>query len=235
MIDCVILAGGKGTRIRNVLGNTIKPMAKINGVPFIEIIINYFKKYGINNFILCVGYKAEQISSYLGDGEKLGVNIKYVFEDENKLLGTGGAIKNALPYVSSSYFMVANGDSICLTDFTKFFNYSLKQDNLVSILAAHIDNVSRYGSLKISKNSYLISFDEKSKVSIPGLINAGIYLFPSHIDLYFPSYSTFSIEKDFFPSLLDKKIYVYKTNDPFIDIGLPEDLIKASEFFKLHS
>jgi len=111
-MQVLILCGGKGTRLRPLTKTIPKPMLEFGGKPFLEYLIEYYKKNDIKDFILAVGYLKEQIVEYFGNGKKFGVNIKYSFEE--KPLGTGGAVYNAKKYLKGN-FIVVNGDTF--TDF----------------------------------------------------------------------------------------------------------------------
>ena len=119
MIDYIVLAGGFGTRIRNVLRNTIKPMARFSDRPFISIIIDNLIDYGIENFVICAGYGYKQIVNYFNHKNN---NTKYhiLLKKKIPLLWTGGAIKKAIPLIKSEKFLVVNGDSICFENYSDF-------------------------------------------------------------------------------------------------------------------
>jgi NDP-sugar pyrophosphorylase family protein len=247
----MILAGGLGTRIRSTLGDIIKPMAPIgeppNTKPFLELLIRYFHSFGVKRFVICVGMKPEQITTYFNDGKTFGIEIEYAYEDEKNLLGTGGAIRNALPKISTDTFLVANGDSICLTDLRAFQDAARNalqhsRENCTKqnciMLGVRVPDAARFGTLNVQAqgNKSMMPFDvtplsafvEKTGEHTSGIINAGVYVFSKTIETYFPTdKKSFSLERDVFELLPKGSIGVVQTDAPFIDIGVPEDLARA--------
>jgi len=122
----IILAGGLGTRLRNIIPEKPKPMALICGKPFLEWQIKLLKKFDLIHLIFCIGYKGEMIKNYFGDGKKFGVYIEYA--EEREPLGTGGALKNAKSYVvGEDKFVVMNGDTYLDLDFIDFLEFHNKK------------------------------------------------------------------------------------------------------------
>jgi D-glycero-alpha-D-manno-heptose 1-phosphate guanylyltransferase len=106
--ECVILVGGQGTRLRSVVQDIPKPMADINGKPFLEYLLYFLHRQGCRHVVLSVGYKHEIIENYFGN-QYLNLKIDYAIEEEP--LGTGGGIKNSLGFISQNDFFLLNGDS----------------------------------------------------------------------------------------------------------------------------
>src|SRR3989338_5569499 len=100
----IIVAGGLGTRLRPLTENTTKPLLPIRGKPIIEHVIRNLKKHGITNIIISIGYKAEQVQEYFGDGSSLGISISYILETEP--LGTGGAVRLASQNLTKPFFLL---------------------------------------------------------------------------------------------------------------------------------
>ena len=111
-MQAIILAGGLGTRLRSVVSDRPKPMALVEGKPFLEYVLQGLKKSGIDDIIFAVGYKGGMVEEYFGDGARFGIRARYAYEEE--LLGTAGAIKNAGKYVTDEQFFVLNGDTFSL-------------------------------------------------------------------------------------------------------------------------
>ncbi|GAH77332.1 unnamed protein product, partial [marine sediment metagenome] len=126
-MKAVILVGGLGTRLRASLTDKPKSMAPILGKPFLGYQIEQLKKYGIKDIVLCVAYLADQIKDYFKDGVEFNVNIQYA--SEKKLLGTGGALKNAEPYLDKGTFLALNGDSYLKINLSDFFQYHKKKNS----------------------------------------------------------------------------------------------------------
>ena len=116
-MQAIILAGGLGTRLRSVVSDRPKPMALVEGKPFLEYVLQGLKKSGIDDIIFAVGYKGGMVEEYFGDGSRFGIRARYAYEEE--LLGTAGAIKNAGKYVTDEQFFVLNGDTFYQMDFGK--------------------------------------------------------------------------------------------------------------------
>lgn len=223
----IILAGGLGTRLRTVVSDVPKPMAKIDGTPFLEILMDNMLHYGATEFILCVSYMREKISSYFGDSYK-GCPIRYSIEEEP--LGTGGAIKQAFDLFGLDKAVVINGDSFIKMDYADF--YKKNSGQILSIALKYMDNASRYGLVE-TQGDYILRFNEKSTEAKSGLINAGIYLINKALWQYAPKENKFSFEKDVLEKYIGKiKASFYQTEDYFIDIGVPESYAQANRELK---
>ena len=118
-MDAIILAGGKGTRLKPLTDYIPKPLIPINNKPIIERQIRYLRKFGVDQIIICTGYKAGQIKDYLE--KKTGFGSKIRFSIESKPLGTGGAIKKAAKLIRGDSFLVLNGDVITNIDIKKMY------------------------------------------------------------------------------------------------------------------
>ncbi len=223
--EAIILAGGLGTRLQGVIKDIPKPMATINGKPFLKYLLDYLSMYQIERVILSVGYKYEVIEQYFGKKYK---NIELVYAIEEEPLGTGGGILNACKYLNNNLFYLINGDTffdVNLNELTTFHN-SQKADFTLAIKPMkHFD---RYGTVEISNNR-ILKFNEK-KYMDKGFINGGVYLLDNKIlqSLNFPQ--KFSFEKDFLELYLSKYYFAaYVTDNYFIDIGIPEDYLLAQK------
>jgi len=228
-IKAVILAGGKGTRLRPLTYSIPKPMLPVGGKPFIEYLIILLKKFGISEIILCTGYLSNTIEEYFKDGSEFGVNIKYSIEKEE--LGTGGAIKNAEKYLDNK-FIVLNGDSYLEIDYKDFIEYSKKKNSKYTIALTKVENPERYGLVEIDNEGRITNFFEKEqskKQSKEKLINSGVYLFEPEIFDYMPKGKS-SLEKEIFPKIINS-MYGYICNGYFIDMGVPESYEKIKKGF----
>lgn len=223
----IILAGGLGTRLRTVVNDVPKPMAKIDGTPFLEILLDNMLHYGATEFILCVSYMREKISSYFSDSYK-GCPIRYSIEEEP--LGTGGAIKQAFDLFGLDKAVVINGDSFIKMDYADFYKKNSSQ--ILSIALKYMENASRYGLVE-TQEKYIRCFNEKSAEAKSGLINAGIYLINKSLWQYAPGEAKFSFEKDILEKHINEiKATYYQTEDYFIDIGVPESYAQADKELK---
>ncbi|MBP7808334.1 MAG: nucleotidyltransferase family protein [Bacteroidia bacterium] len=246
--EAIILAGGFGTRLQSVVSDLPKPMAPVNGIPFLDYQLLYLKNFGIKKVILSVGHLHEKIISHYKNNFN-GVEIDYAIETSP--LGTGGGIRIALEKCKSNSVLVLNGDSFFDVDLTSFFNLHTKANADCSLALRKVENASRYGTVHFSSvapsfdtlnksddapigMSRINSFQEKNSEPKPGLINGGVYLLNK--DTYLQATETnknFSIEKDFFEKKIDElNIFGFEYKGYFIDIGIPEDYTKAQDDFK---
>jgi D-glycero-alpha-D-manno-heptose 1-phosphate guanylyltransferase len=228
--EAIILAGGFGTRLQSVVSEVPKPMAPINGHPFLEYLIRYLHKFGIQRIVFSVGYKSEIIESYFGSSFE-GITIDYAKEAEP--LGTGGGLKNAMEKCHSEHVLVLNGDTFLALDLDGFYNFHVSHQADVSICLRNIEEAARYGTVHIDENNRLLGFNEKSGLAVPGLINAGVYLIKRTTFMHFDLPAKFSLEKDFFePFIRDLRIMGLVNSGYFIDIGIPKDYQQAQDDFK---
>ena len=189
-MKAVILAGGFGKRLKPLTDTRPKPMIQVSGFPIIEWQINWLRKFGIKEFILCVGFMKEQIIDYIGNGSKFNCQVEYSVED--KPLGTGGALMNARELLSneSSFFML-NGD--ILTDLEPNL-LLLNNSNTIALVPL----MSPFGVVELDNRSMVLGFVEKPE--IPNYwINAGIYCFTKEIFQYLPQSG--NVEVTTLPSL----------------------------------
>lgn len=230
-IDTVILCGGLGTRLRPIISDQPKVLAKIGNTKFLDILIGNISSYGLKNIILCVGYLKNHIKRhfdyYCNDYHNYYLDdYNIIFSEEETPLGTGGALKNAEPLIKSDPFIVMNGDSICNVDFKEFFNSHLHKKALLSmVLSDHLTS-NDYGAVSLDNSLRIIGFNEKSGVNNT-LISAGIYIMQKDIFSHMPEKRVFSLEYDLFPKLCNNKCYGFITKDGVMDIGTPERYQKA--------
>lgn len=217
-MQAVILAGGFGTRLKNVINDIPKPMAPIRNVPFLSYILNQLNRQGFTKVVLAVGYLHEKIVSFYGDKFK---NIELVYSIENEPLGTGGCVKKAFDLLNDEYVYVINGDTMFDISFE-----DIKNPINALIVCKYMNNASRYGRI-MYKDGIITQFLEKGYDG-QGYINGGIYVFRRNVFNQFTLPEKFSMEKDFFEKYLNQlEISVYLSDGYFIDIGIPEDYERA--------
>ncbi len=229
--SAIILAGGFGTRLQSVVSDVPKPMAPVNGEPFLNYQLRYLKHYGITNVILSVGYLHEKISSYYKNTFN-GIGISCVIESEP--LGTGGGIRKALENCNSNKAFVLNGDSFFDVNLNDFYAFHESHQAQFSLCLRAVENAARYGTIELDSAKRIVSFKEKDMVNKKGIINGGAYILDKELYLnHTPANSNFSIEKDFFEKELQNfRIFGFESKGYFIDIGIPEDYTKAQHDFK---
>jgi len=195
-LKAIILAGGRGKRLRPITDYVPKPLIPIKNIPIIEWQIKYLKKFGVSEVIICSGYKTEMIENYLNN-KKLGVKI--TFSIETTPLGTGGAIKKAGKKISEKSFIVINGDVITNMDLKKL----LKKENSI----ASIQLKTKFGILQTNDDK-IIKFDEKKEIEDLWM-NAGVYHLKKSTLKDLPNIG--DIEKTLFPSYAKKeKLFTLK-------------------------
>jgi NDP-sugar pyrophosphorylase family protein len=221
----VLLVGGMGTRLRSVLPSVPKPLAAMGKQSFLELLVRQLRSQGLRRLVMCTGYLAEQIQTTLGDGRNWDVKIEY--STEPSPLGTGGAVKFAQAALEdSSDFLVMNGDSFVEADFRELLHFHRKRGCLMSMAVCRVEDASRYGTVQIDRHSRVIGFGEKTGDHVPGLVNAGVYIFNRQILEHIPE-GPCSLERDVFPKILGQGVYAVEQKGMFIDIGTPEDYARA--------
>lgn len=221
-MEAIILAGGLGTRLRQTLPHLPKAMAPIQGRPFLEFVLWKLSNSGFSHVILSLGYMADVISAHFGTSY-LGMHITNVIE--NAPLGTGGAIRLALEKSEDDHVYILNGDTFLDLEYL-----SLEADwqthKSIVIVGRETEEASRYGTLSII-NERVIGFNEKGGIG-KGKINAGCYILPRGVMEEVPLCAELSFEKDYLTHEVKKRIIHYHQTDCyFIDIGVPEDYVRA--------
>lgn len=220
-MEAIILAGGKGTRLRPLTLTVPKPMVPVADKPFLQYLLEMLIEEGVTRVILSVGYLGEQIEDYFGESWR-GLDISYVLEKEP--LGTGGAIAKCLANATDDEVIVINGDTYCRIDLKEMISSHKQQQAELTIALKEMYDFDRYGTVDIDMSTGVIKqFNEKRKVS-KGYINTGTYCLNKNIFRQHNMPEKFSFEADF----LQRKIReldsnAFKTNGYFIDIGVQED------------
>jgi D-glycero-alpha-D-manno-heptose 1-phosphate guanylyltransferase len=226
MIDAMILAGGLGTRLREAVPHVPKPLAPINGVAFLDLLLDQIERSGVvKKVVLAVGYKAEMIVDHIKASHR---RIPIVFSREDQPLGTGGAVRQAIEMTDSDPVFVFNGDSYLecpLMEMARNFHEPM------TLAYTYVEDASRFGQIIIDAQGRIQSFQEKQINRSPGWINGGIYLFDKKVfERKWPE--AFSLEKEMFPALLKDGIFGFHTEGLFIDIGTPESFASAQLILK---
>jgi len=153
-----------------------------------------------------------------------------LFSNEDKPLGTGGAVKNAEDFIQTSPCLVMNGDSFCSVDLWSFFEFHLKKRALLSMVVVEVEDTKDYGLIFLDDSQRIIQFKEKSGKE-KTYINAGVYLFEKEIFSLIPPETKYSLEYDLFPKLVGKEFYGYISQERLIDIGTPERYEEGKRLF----
>lgn len=228
--EAIILAGGFGTRLQEVVSNVPKPMAPVNSEPFLNYIFYKLKKEGIKTVVLSLGYLSEVIEEYYNNSFN---GIELFYSIEKIPLGTGGGIKHALENCKQNEILVVNGDSFFNVPLQKFYQNHVSKNADCSIALRHVVNASRYGSVETDLKDRITSFQEKKEVEVSGNINGGIYILNKKHFLENTPSGNFSIEQNYFQALhKTEKFYGFPFHNYFIDIGIPESYKQANDDFK---
>jgi D-glycero-alpha-D-manno-heptose 1-phosphate guanylyltransferase len=224
-IASVVLAGGLGTRLRQVLPAIPKPLAKVGRKPFLQLLIHQLVSQGIRHIVICTGYLADQIDREIGNGSAWGAKIEY--SREHTQLGTAGALKLAARLLANyPQFLAMNGDSFLEADFGRLIRCHRAHGGIASIAVHPFDDVGRYGAVEADARGMVTGFFAQSGQSAHGLINAGVYVFNHSVLRYIPE-GPASLERDVFPCILEQGVYIVEHRGMFIDIGVPEDYARA--------
>ncbi len=228
--EAIVLAGGLGTRLREVVSDVPKSMALINGRPFLEYQLNYLQSWGIDHVVLSVGYKNEVIRDYFSD-QFQSIAIDYAVEEEP--LGTGGGIRKAFEKINKYAAFVFNGDTFFEVNLKRLFDFRRIKVTDVCLVLRFIDDVSRYGTVELDEDFRITGFTERGQKSGEGYINGGVYYIRKDFFLDFDWPEKFSIEKDFFEKYYQQyTLYGIRCFSYFLDIGIPEDYARAQQEFK---
>jgi NDP-sugar pyrophosphorylase family protein len=228
-MQAIILAGGKGTRMKPYTTILPKPLMPLGDLPILEIIIKQLKYYGIIDIVMAVGYLSELLRAYFGNGEKWGVHIIYSYETSP--LGTAAPLK-LIDSLEDNFF-VMNGDILTIIVFTDFFRFHLESDSLCTIATYDKEVKIDLGVLTINEKHELTNYIEKPKYTYS--ISMGIYAFRKEAVDYIPAGSYFD-----FPELIkllireNRPVKSYKFDGYWLDIGRKDDYEIALDEFEAH-
>lgn len=226
-MQAVILTGGLGTRLRPATYRIPKGLIEVGERPFLEHLILYLKKFRIEDILLCTGYLGEMIEEYFEDGERLGVRVNY--SREFKPLGTGGALKLALPLLEDIFFLL-NGDTFLPIDYAGMWD-SFKRSTALALLSVFpVEGTEITPNLRI-KEKKIIGCEAASREKFLTHADAGVRLFRKEAANYFPPDKAFSLEGVVYPRLIEAdKILAWPVEGRFYDIGTPERVEEFEEY-----
>jgi len=219
--ECIVLAGGLGTRLRSVVADKPKCMAPLGEHPFLYYLLQYLHKQGIHHAVLSLGYLSEQVISWCNSME-LPLRVSFTVEPEP--LGTGGGIIHALPALKGNEVFIVNGDTYFDVDLKAFNNFHQAHQSPLSLALKPMKQFDRYGSIQLDEEEQRITAFHEKQYCEEGLINGGIYRTSAGFlkSLALPekfSFETAVLE----PGVRAGKLYGYISDTYFIDIGIPED------------
>jgi len=229
----LILAGGKGTRLRPLTYKIPKALIGIQGKTITEQLFDLLRKYGVRDVILSIGYMADKIRDYFTDGSKFGMNIEYVEEDPNKPLGTAGPLRLAKNMLTDS-FIASNGDELKCINIPRMFRLHKRKNALVTIALTTVHDPTQYGVARLD-GSRILEFVEKPKKSEApsNLINSGFYIIEPEVIEMIPEGKFCMLEKDIFPNLArEGRLRGFPFSGQWFDTGNFERLERARKLWK---
>lgn len=229
-LTAVVLCGGRGTRLRPVVSDQPKVLAKVNNVPYIYFLLDQIAEAGIKKVVLCTGYLGRLVKSTVGYKYN---SLEILYSLEPTPMGTGGALRCSVKHICTNVAIVMNGDSFVECKFDDLFTFHRQHRATATIVLVRVPDVSRYGRVTIDRDNQIVEFSEKKEggISESGLVNAGIYLIDRETICKIPKGVKYSLENEFFPDLVGDRLVGCKTEGKFIDIGTPESYKRAGSFF----
>ena len=223
----ILMVGGLGTRLRPLTNDVPKPMLDVGNKPILHTIVENFAKYGYTDIIMCVNYKSEIIKEYFGNGDKFGVKIEYVLE--NQRMGTAGAL-SLLQKRPKDDFFVMNGDLLTNVNFEYLHEYHKDSNALASICIRKYEMQVPYGVVNVRANK-VTSIEEKPTQSF--FVSAGIYMF-SPIVLDFIPKGVFYDMPTLLGELLKQgfAVYPFFIREYWLDIGKMDEYRRANDEYE---
>ena len=221
-----ILAGGLGTRLRPVVADRPKALARVAERPFVAFLLDQLEAGGVRDVVLLTGHRAEQIRDELGDRHG---SMRLRYSPEREPLGTAGAVRLALPMIESVSLLLLNGDSFCDADLDAFGRFHTP--HACSLVLARVEDGERYGQVEADEEGTIHGFREKGASRGPAWINAGVYLLSRSLVKMIPPDRAVSLEREVFPRLAREGLLRgFRQGGPFIDIGTPDSYARAEAF-----
>jgi len=222
----VILAGGKGTRLRPYTVVLPKPLMPIGEYPILEVIIRQLVYYGFTHITMAVNHQADIVKAFFGHGEKWGITIDYSLE--NSPLSTMGPLK-LIPDLPEN-FLVMNGDILTDLDFREFYRYHTEQGSLFTISAHRRKDRCEYGVLEVDSLNRLVGFQEKPVTHFN--VSMGIYMLNRHILEFIPNGRPFGFDHLMLSLIKTRNNASVKEHDGYwLDIGRRDDYLQAIDEF----
>ncbi len=221
-MQVVILAGGFGKRLRPLTEQIPKVMVPINGLPFLLHLLNFLKSRGSNDIVLCIGYLGKQVRDFFGNGENLGVRIRYS-EEQERLLGTGGALKQAQNLLDEHFFVI-NGDTYLPLDYRELAGvFSNCGKKALMVVYNNKEDTSVKNNVKLDNDLMVIKHDKESPDPTLNYVEAGVLALRGEALNLIEEGCSISLEKGLYPILIQQKeLAAYVTEQRFYDIGTPE-------------
>ena len=228
-MKAIVLAGGVGEGLRPLTERMPKALIPVAGRPCIDYVIRSLVSGGFKKIVITTGYMSDRLIKQIGTGVDYDASVLYSFEDIPA--GTAGAVKNVGDFIDDT-FVVASGDVLADVDIQAMYQYHKEKNSFATIALTEVENPQEFGIVGLNKKNRIVRFKEKPGKDevFSNLINAGIYVLEPEVLDYIPEGKVFDFSKDVFPLLLEEKkpLYGKRIDGLWIDIGKPEDLMKAS-------
>jgi len=229
-MKAILLIGGLGTRLHPLTLTTPKPLLPILDQPFLAYQLDFLRRQGFRDIVLCTAYRAEDFRLVIGDGARYGVQVSYVHEESP--LGTGGAIKNAEPHIDGPV-LICNGDILMSLNLRELSDVHKRKKALATIALTKVDDPSAFGVVEIDVDGRVQRFVEKPA---PGetsshTINAGAYIFEKKVFAMIPPGVPCSVEREVFPTMLaeNQPFYGKELSGYWLDVGTLEKYQQAQQ------
>jgi mannose-1-phosphate guanylyltransferase len=223
--DVAVLAGGLGTRLRGAIGALPKVLAPVAGRPFLDILLDQLQRQGFKRVVLLLGYRADAVEAHLAAHPRADLAIETVIESAP--LGTAGALRQALPRLTSDPVVVMNGDTFVEFDAAALLAGLGASDAVAALVAVAVPDSGRYGALELDAAGRVVRFLEKRPDAGAGLINGGVYAFRRALLDALARSDGPSLERDVLERQPAGALLAIRTDGRFLDIGTPESLAQA--------
>lgn len=207
-MKAMILAAGKGTRLRPLTDNIPKPMVPLHGKPLLEYTIEWLKKYGVSEIAINLHHHGEVIVNHFGDGTKW--NVRMIYSREKELLGTAGAIKRLSWFFDDSFFVIY-GDNLSDCNLSKLADFHHRKGGIGSVVLFKREDTSASGIVQLNDDARIVRFLEKPDrgESFSNLVNAGIHVLEPSVLRYIPEGQPYDFGRELFPQLLTQGEKLY--------------------------
>jgi len=227
-VTAAILAGGLGTRLRPALADCPKVLAPVGGRPFLFRLLDVLAQAGIERTILLTGHLADQVEEAAGE---LYGNMALAYSRELEPLGTGGALRLAVPLLDTPTILLVNGDSYCRVNLRSFADFHRRRRASLSMVLARVPDASAFGRAELDFHGVIRGFAEKQTAG-PGWVNAGLCFLQRDLVREIPAERAVSLEREMIPDWIERKRVVgYRSPAPLIDIGTPASYARAQRAF----
>ena len=227
-LTALVLCGGRGARLRALIGDLPKVLAPAAGRPFLGYVLDFLRAQGIADVILCLGAERDglRVRAFCQDGARW--NLRIVYAEEGEPLGTAGAVKHAADLIQTDPFWVLNGDSLARVDLVDQEHFHREKGAPITLALVEANARDRFGAVVLGNDGVVSGFVEKGAAG-HGLVSAGIYLMNKSVLDAVPRARPASFEYDVFPHFVGKGLVGWVVAGPLVDIGTPESYAAVKE------